>query len=362
MLLYLSQSMKLLKPLIKNNTLSSILIENSPDMMILLDEQGKIIDCNEYLEKNTKYKKSELIEFAEPINLIVDEDRTIIQSSFKELKITNIIQNVPVGVKRKEGDSFSSIWSGITLRDNNNHARGYLITGKDISNISNLDQKLILTKKRNRQEKLALLGEFSARIAHDIRNPLSIVLISLENLKILYGSDETKQKQLDRAERSIDRITHQIEDVLNFVKEKPLNLENVLLSELLSESLDSIKIPDKVKIKIPKNDILLFCDKKQFLIVMNNLILNGIQAMGNVGTIELFFTENNDEIILQIIDSGPGIPNNVLNEIFEPLFTTKQSGTGLGLVSVKSIVEAHGGTISVTTNPTTFTIKFLKIK
>ena len=362
MLLYLSQSMKLLKPLIKNNKLSSILIENSPDMMILLDEQGKIIDCNEYLEKNTKYKKSELIEFAEPINLIVDEDRTIIQSSFKELKITNIIQNVPVGVKRKEGDSFSSIWSGITLRDNNNHARGYLITGKDISNISNLDQKLILTKKRNRQEKLALLGEFSARIAHDIRNPLSIVLISLENLKTLYGADETKQKQLDRAERSIDRITHQIEDVLNFVKEKPLNLENVLLSELLSESLDSIKIPDKVKIKIPKNDILLFCDKKQFLIVINNLILNGIQAMGNVGTIELFFTENNDEIILQIIDSGPGIPNNVLNEIFEPLFTTKQSGTGLGLVSVKSIVEAHGGTISVTTNPTTFTIKFLKIK
>jgi PAS domain S-box-containing protein len=354
--------MKLLKPLIKNNKLSSILIENSPDMMILLDEQGKIIDCNEYLEKNTKYKKSELIEFAEPINLIVDEDRTIIQSSFKELKITNIIQNVPVRVKRKEGDSFSSIWSGITLRDNNNHARGYLITGKDISNISNLDQKLILTKKRNRQEKLALLGEFSARIAHDIRNPLSIVLISLENLKTLYGADETKQKQLDRAERSIDRITHQIEDVLNFVKEKPLNLENVLLSELLSESLDSIKIPDKVKIKIPKNDILLFCDKKQFLIVMNNLILNGIQAMGNVGTIELFFTENNDEIILQIIDSGPGIPNNVLNEIFEPLFTTKQSGTGLGLVSVKSIVEAHGGTISVTTNPTTFTIKFLKIK
>ena len=60
MLLYLSQSMKLLKPLIKNNKLSSILIENSPDMMILLDEQGKIIDCNEYLEKNTKFKKSEL--------------------------------------------------------------------------------------------------------------------------------------------------------------------------------------------------------------------------------------------------------------------------------------------------------------
>jgi len=354
--------MMLLVSLIKNNKLSNILIESSPDMMMLLDEQGKIIDCNDHLEKNTKYTKSELIGFTEPINLIIDEDKTIIKSSFKELKITNIIQNVPVRVKRKEGDAFSSIWSGITLRDNNNHVRGYLITGKDISNISNFDQKLILTKKRNHQEKLALLGEFSARIAHDIRNPLSIVLVSLENLKILYGADETKQKQLDRAERSIERITHQIEDVLNFVREKPLNLENILFSELLSESMDSIRIPDKVKIKIPKNDLLLFCDKKQFLIVLNNLILNGIQSMSNVGTIEIILVENNGEITLQIIDSGPGIPDNALSEIFEPLFTTKQSGTGLGLVSVKSIVEAHGGIISVTTNPTTFTIKFLKIK
>lgn len=350
----------LLELLNKNNTLSNILIESSPDMMILLNEQGKIIDCNAHLEKNTKYKKIELIGFAEPIDLIVDEDKEIIKSSFKELKITNIIQNVPVRIKRKEGDTFSSVWSGITLRDNNNHARGYLITGKDISNISNLNQKLILTKKRNRQEKLALLGEFSARIAHDIRNPLSIVLVSLENLKTLYGADETKQKQLDRAERSIDRITHQIEDVLNFVRERPLNLEDLLFSELLSESMDSIRIPDDVKIKIPKNDILLFCDKKQFLIVLNNLILNAIQAICNVGTIEINLVENDDKIIIQIIDSGNGVSGNNLEKIFDPLFTTKQHGTGLGLVSVKSIVESHGGLIAVTLNPTTFTITFPK--
>ena len=352
--------MMLLELLNKNNTLSNILIESSPDMMILLNEQGKIIDCNAHLEKNTKYKKTELIGFAEPIDLIVDEDKEIIKSSFKELKITNIIQNVPVRIKRKEGDTFSSVWSGITLRDNNNHARGYLITGKDISNISNLNQKLILTKKRNRQEKLALLGEFSARIAHDIRNPLSIVLVSLENLKSLYGADETKQKQLDRAERSIDRITHQIEDVLNFVRERPLNLEDLLFSELLSESMDSIRIPDDVKIKIPKNDILLFCDKKQFLIVLNNLILNAIQAMCNVGIIEINLVENDDKIIIQIIDSGNGVSGNNLEKIFDPLFTTKQHGTGLGLVSVKSIVESHGGLIAVTLNPTTFTITFPK--
>jgi signal transduction histidine kinase len=292
----------------------------------------------------------------------VDEDKTTLKSSFKELKITNIIQNIPVRVKRKDGGIFSSIWSGITLRDNNNHVRGYLITGKDISNIPDLNQKLILTKHRNRQEKLALLGEFSARIAHDIRNPLSIVLVSLENLKALYGADDIKQKQLDRAERSIERITHQIEDVLNFVREQPLNLEEILFSKLLSESMDSIKIPDNVKIKIPLNDVLLFCDKKQFLIALNNLILNGIQAMDNVGTMEIILIEKNNEFIIQISDSGNNLSNDHLEKIFEPLFTTKQHGTGLGLVSVKSIIESHGGTILVTINPTIFTITLPKIQ
>ena len=352
----------LLESLIKSNKISNILIESSPDMMILLDGSGKIIDCNEHLEKNTNYKKEELIGFEEPLDLIMDDDKPILKSSFKELKITNIIQNIPVRVKRKDGDTFSSIWSGITLLDNNNHVRGYLITGKDISNIPELNQKLILTKSRNRQEKLALLGEFSARIAHDIRNPLSIVLVSLENLKTLYGTDEIKIKQLDRAERSIDRITHQIEDVLNFVKEKPLNLEDILFSELLSESMDSIRIPSKVKIKIPKNDLLLFCDKKQFLIALNNLILNGIQAMDHEGTIEIILVEKNNEFVIQICDSGTGMSDNNLEKIFEPLFTTKQHGTGLGLVSVKSIIESHGGTILATINPTIFTITLPKTR
>ena len=111
-----------------------------------------------------------------------------------------------------------------------------------------------LSEKQIHQEKLAIIGEFSAKIAHDIRNPLSVLTVSLENLKILYGVDKTKQKQLDRAERAITRITHQIEDVLDFVEEKPINLEETTFSELLSKSLDSIGIPNDsdIKIIIPK--------------------------------------------------------------------------------------------------------------
>jgi signal transduction histidine kinase len=94
---------------------------------------------------------------------------------------------------------------------------------------------------------------------------------------------------------------------------------------------------------------------------MINLILNAIQAVNNKGTIEITIEENKDTVIIQVKDSGIGISSENLDKIFEPLFTTKLSGTGLGLVGVKSIIESHQGKISVTSPPTVFTISLPKI-
>lgn len=346
--------------MINPDKIAKTLFETSPDMIAILDPDGKIIDCNLHLENNTNYNKKELIGLMGPIDLIIDEDKKIATSAFKELKITNMKQNIPLRIKRKDGYVFSSIWSGSTLRNNSNELEGYLVTGKNISDTDNLELKLISVTEQHRQEKLAIIGEFSARIAHDIRNPLAIAMISLENLKMLYGADGKKQKQLDRVERSIHRITHQIEDVLNFVREKPINLKEILFSQLISESIDSITILEGIKIITPKNDVKIICDKKQLLIVLNNLILNAIQAINDVGIIEITIDEIDNKLIIQIKDSGEGISNENMKKIFQPLFTTKQHGTGLGLVSVKSIIESHGGTISVTSPPTIFTITLPK--
>jgi signal transduction histidine kinase len=172
--------------------------------------------------------------------------------------------------------------------------------------------------------------------------------------------NDVQQKQMERINRSIDRIAHQIDDVLNFVKRQPIVPSKTKLSDIAAESMDSLKIPDGIKLIFPKNDVELLCDVKQCSIALNNLILNAIQAIDGVGTIEITVKENNDEIVIQIKDSGKGIPEEDLDKIFEPLFTTKQTGTGLGLSSVKSIVESHGGIISVTSAPTIFTIRFPK--
>ena len=217
-----------------------------------------------------------------------------------------------------------------------------------------------LEKNAINEKNLIAIGELSSKLAHDLRNPLSIIQATIENLKIQYSKDSKNKKQFDKVTRSIKRMSHQIDDVLGFVKGHDPIKHPIKFSEIIDESMDSIIIPKGVKISTPKNDVELIADKRLFAIAINNLTLNGIQAIEGSGVVEITLEENNESITIQIKDSGIGIPKMHLKKIFQPLFTTKQQGTGLGLASVKSIVESHGGRITVTTIPTIFTIILLK--
>lgn len=223
-------------------------------------------------------------------------------------------------------------------------------------NLKKFDTINQFIEKKINEEKFSTLGELSARFAHDIRNPLSVISASMYILKSLYGVNDKQEKSFDRVQRAISRISHQIDDMLDYVKTSNLRLKNTKFSKIIRDSLDSLIIPKQIKIIVPKNDIELLCDEKQLSRALNNLILNGIQAIDeNTGTIEISIEKNNS-IIIQVKDSGYGIPDTNIESIFDPLFTTKEGGTGLGLSIVKTIVNNHGGTISVTSPPTVFKI------
>jgi len=149
--------------------------------------------------------------------------------------------------------------------------------------------------------------------------------------------------------------------VMDFVRTKPLDVNNLSLKNLISTSINSLVIPSEIKINLPENDHMITCDSTQIGTVFNNLIFNSIQAMENFGEINVTIFDNLENTVIEFQDSGPGIPEKNLETIFEPLFTTKQTGTGLGLVSCRTIVEQHGGTISAKNNPTTFTVMIPKI-
>ena len=218
-------------------------------------------------------------------------------------------------------------------------------------------------KSEIKTSKLAAIGELSARLSHDIRNPLSninLALNSIQNEKDVNFSKNAQEK-FEIISRNLGRISHQVDDVLDFVRMRPLKKEKLALHSLLKDSIDAIIVPKNIKIVMPPNDSSILGDSFQLQIVCRNLINNSIQAIGkNEGIITIRKNENSKNVLLEFEDTGTGFSYMDKKEIFELLSTTKQTGTGLGLVSCKQIIENHGGTISVKENPTRFIVKIPK--
>lgn len=200
-------------------------------------------------------------------------------------------------------------------------------------------------------ERLSVLGEFSTRINHDMRNPLSIIKNSIITIKERDLTVEQKIQQCDIIERAIFRITHQIEDVLDFVELQNLVVKPSFISQIITNAWSEIKLPkNKTELHMTYDkDVTIDCDQEQLKIVFKNILLNAVQAMDYQGKIDITISEIENYVQIEIEDNGPGIPEEVLPKIFEPLFTTKQTGTGLGLSSCDNIIKNHRGKISVNT-------------
>jgi signal transduction histidine kinase len=221
------------------------------------------------------------------------------------------------------------------------------------------EKKLAETQVRMKNERLAGIGEIAASMAHNMKNPLGTIRSSADIVKRnAMGKSQELDEVLSRMDRAIERMSRQIEDVLNFVRVSPLITSAVSLKSLLNGAVESIDIPKNIVVQLPQTDLQLRCDPKKIEIVFINLILNSLQAIGNnQGIIRIQVREENNFAIIEVEDSGPGIPEEVFPKIFGALVTTKEKGTGLGLSTCKNIIEQHEGTISAKNNPTTFTIR-----
>ena len=220
---------------------------------------------------------------------------------------------------------------------------------------------MAVAQQNVKNEKLVAMGSFASRLAHDFRNPLASMKMSVELLSRRYpNQDEDFKKYIDILNEGIARMSFQVDEVLNFVRTQPLKISMCSVINMFQNVINSMTIPNTVKIVLPDEDISLKCDDKQMETVFVNLITNAIHAMDDSGTIDIRLSDKVEKIMIEIQNTGPSIPDDVMPHIFEPLFTTKQIGTGLGLVSCQTIVEQHGGTIHAYNNPTRFVLHLPK--
>ena len=210
-----------------------------------------------------------------------------------------------------------------------------------------------------KSERLATIGTMASRIAHDLKQPLTIMQTYADMLtpEIISKLDYKDKEKWFRIQNSILDMNRIIEDVLDFARTTEIKKKKSSFLSILRLAMNNVKFSYGVTINLPENNVSINCDARKMDGVLSNLLNNAVHALDGQGEIDVTVSTDSKFVIIQVKDSGPGIPPENFEKIFEPMFTTKKTGTGLGLVICKSIVEQHGGSISVSNKPTTFTIK-----
>ena len=207
--------------------------------------------------------------------------------------------------------------------------------------------QLELSRERlAQQERLAAAGQMSATFAHEIRNPLSSIRLSLQ-LAAEKTEEETVLKCLENSVEEIDRLNQIVEKTLNFARPPRMNMQPVDAAETLQSAMQLLSANFRQQRIQTRMDIrsrpILRADEDALKQALLNLLLNAAQAQPDGGEIDARLTAEDGWALFIVEDRGPGFSAEALEELFNPFFTTKTRGVGLGLASVKRVLERHGG-------------------
>jgi two-component system sensor histidine kinase PilS (NtrC family) len=241
--------------------------------------------------------------------------------------------------------------------------KGLITLFQDISQIHKAEER------RRRAEQLAYVGDMAARLSHDIKNPLAAVRTGLKVISRQAGLASKDSDVLDRVIKEVENITAMVSGLLNAARYEKLQPEFVNMAPVLDDTCEIFQSMAKGKGKnfrltTPNADLTVLLDRKAFGRALGNLIHNAIDAVGKGGSItvegveveryeaeKLFPGFNGGVGCVRVVDDGPGIPFEIQKMIFNPFFTTRESGTGLGLAVAHDIVDYHGGLLRVKSSP-----------
>jgi signal transduction histidine kinase len=244
----------------------------------------------------------------------------------------------------------------VTIAQEEDHTRRLSLERGD--EIGTLAQEFdAMLDKLLRKESLAMLGQITATVSHELRNPLGAMRNSIFAVaESTRGKDLGVERPLERVDRNIDRCDKIIGDLLNFARQRDPDMKPVPFDSWLEGALDRQQIPEGVSFSrsLEAADAEAAMDCEQLACVIDNLVENACHALtgngspgGGGGTLSVTSRVVDDHLEIAVGDDGPGIAPEVMPDVLKPLFSTKGFGVGIGLPTVKQVMEQHGGTIAI---------------
>ena len=324
------------------------ILESSPNSVIAINMKKEIISINRRTEELFRLKRKNVL--GQPAAAVFGAE--LVHLVDLAVEQGDLADYQEIRKSRKDG---SQLILGITsswLRDHQDHLIGVVFIVRDLTEGKRTEELI------RRMDRLTSIGQLSAGIAHEIRNPLASINLNVQMLGKKWALDAAAKNIVSDTLEGIDRIKSLVKGMLDFAKPSTPALKRGSLARVVQNSialLDSQLRKKNIEIKLDLRADLpeIVFDEHQIQQVLVNLVLNALEAMADGGSLRITGSLEKEpkkrrrHLALQIMDTGSGIPPGNLSKIFDPFFTTKPEGTGLGLSIVHKILEQHHAAIDV---------------
>jgi len=358
--------------------------ETSPDAILVVDDNARIVSYNRRFvdlwkvpEKLVGARVDEPVlrtivaQMLDPETFLARVKYLYEHKSEKgheelQLKDGRVVDRYSSPVLGSDGMYFGRVWYFRDISERKQAEEQILKLNRDLEGKVEARTRQLIDAQDElvRKEKLALLGQVAGSVGHELRNPLGVMNNAVYFLQtVLTDADATTREYLEIIKVEIAEADRIVADLLDSVRTKPPHPAAVGVREVIDQTLRQNPVPAAmtVTLEIPAALPPVWVDAMQIQQVFRNLISNGVEAMTEGGTLTIGAVENSRDgmVSVSVRDSGSGMPPEVQARLFQPLFTTKARGIGLGLVVAKNLTQSNGGTITVESavgRGTTFTV------
>ncbi len=335
---YAIEKSNVLKSLKESENKFKNLFENSVEYVFIVDLDLNVIDANKAALKLFEYETKEQI-----------LGENISDYFYPQIFETERYSNPSMEIEFTLPEKNRKCYCILNLSVVDAEKKFYQLVLHDIT------ERRLNEQKEQLLEKQTLTGKVARVIAHEIKNPLTNIHLSLAELRAILNdknSDESPDEFLDIIDRNSKRINILIEDLLNATRFDTINIDDLFIHDLIENTLqhvgDRVKLKEIAIGKDVQRDVLIKGDKEKLTIALLNILVNAIEAITTEnGKLTIIAKADNENVNITISDNGKGIAPQDLNKLFEPFFTSKHGGTGLGLTATHTIISKHDGGIKV---------------